>query len=186
MERSLSTNQLCKFIRRLIEGSSQLEVLEVVTDPAAEAISDGPLASFDALVRHLLHKHANTLTNLSMPMCFVGKDLFAELIRRCAHLEVLRLAVRLDCFVSRSNFIRAAEMYCLIMYQRSLDVVIAPACRLRDLELNVVHTKRSKVIFCQQFALQLFRCGASSLRRVVINGHGWKVSLPLSLSSSTR
>lgn len=120
------------------------------------------------------------MKKLDMILCFVGTDVFAELMRRSTQLEVVRLAVGIGCLVSFSDIHNHSPLNDVHHFlQYNLETLILPACRLHVLELKIVHTKRNRVSFTHAYALRLLQNGRSNLRRVVVNDRGWEVNFRL-------
>jgi len=94
-------NEFDKWIRRAIGGSPNLEILRLESadeDPGPNM--PGARVAHDALVEHLIRKHAERLRILDFGCVFVSNQGLRSLFSSCKMLEEVHLWVGADAMVS--------------------------------------------------------------------------------------
>jgi capsule polysaccharide modification protein KpsS len=96
-------NQLDKWIRRAIAGSSKLEELCMICDQQEPDHSDfrvGPAVAHDPIVDHIAKKHADTIRILRFHSAFVSINGLKALFGTCTKLEICQFRARKEVLVS--------------------------------------------------------------------------------------
>ncbi|KAF8797659.1 hypothetical protein BYT27DRAFT_6926094 [Phlegmacium glaucopus] len=148
-------NELCKWIRRAIAGSS-IEELRVIGDNVSDLPISGIHLCFSGLFDHILKKQFSTIRVLDLGSAFVGVDHLRSLLIACIRLEEVKLQVG-------QNALNVFAVHC------------SGLVRLHSASFQVRNVKHS---FRVEEALinDIMRNGPASLRRLSVNGTMWQSS----------
>ena len=96
---------LCKWARRISTRSGGLQYFEILRDTDEDDQGDGygveaPPRVDDFVGGHLARRHSSTLRSLVIPDCYISRKVFYNLLDSCPHLEILKLTIRIETFVS--------------------------------------------------------------------------------------
>lgn len=99
------TDELDKWIRRAIAGSSHLERLHLVCDQEDSSQTNvTPAVAHDALVEHIVRKHAGSIRVLSLRSAFIRIDFLRALLASCSKLEECHFRTNKAAMVSISVY----------------------------------------------------------------------------------
>jgi hypothetical protein len=94
-------NELDKWIRRAIAGSSKLEEICMLCEQHESEHSDfGAAVTHDAIVDHIVKKHADTIRVLRFRSACVSVKGLKSLLGTCTKLEECQFRARKEVFVS--------------------------------------------------------------------------------------
>jgi hypothetical protein len=94
-------NELDKWIRCAISGSSNLQELCMVCDPReSDQGAAGAAVAHEAIVDHIVKKHAGTIRVLRFRSAFVSAKGLKALLGACTRLEACQFQVGKEAFVS--------------------------------------------------------------------------------------
>ncbi|KAG6829234.1 hypothetical protein H0H92_005236 [Tricholoma furcatifolium] len=149
---------LCRWIKRVIM-SSPIEHIHLIQDEGPRTVN----IPFDNLLEHLVSKHATTLRTLDCRHAYVTADMIELLLEHCMGLEEMYLAARkqiLDLFQKHA---------------RHLPNLHTAGFIIRNAKMKRAHVD-------DNMAQMILLNGPSSLRRLVVNGAAWALTVT-SLSS---
>ena len=95
-------NELCKWVRRAIAGST-IEELKFIPENVPD-ISGSPSPCFTGLFDHIVEKQSSTLRILDLGSAFVCVDHLRSILIACVRLEELELSVNRSAIASPSFF----------------------------------------------------------------------------------
>lgn len=107
------TDELDKWIRRAIAGSSHLEQLHLVCDQEDSSQTNAtPAVAHDALVEHIVGKHAGNIRVLTLRPAFIRVDGLRALLASCNKLEECHFRTTEAAMVSISvnGYLFAAQL----------------------------------------------------------------------------
>lgn len=94
-------NELDQWIRRAIAGSSKLEEVFMICDQEESDQNDsGPAVAHDAIVDHIVKKHADTIRILRFRSAFVSVNGLKALLGTCTKLEECQFRAGKEALVS--------------------------------------------------------------------------------------
>ncbi|EJD05122.1 uncharacterized protein FOMMEDRAFT_166791 [Fomitiporia mediterranea MF3/22] len=154
---------MCVWIRR-ITSSSPLAVLDVACENPRNCQKGyrkgllGHAISHDGLIDHLISRHRETLRILRLSSAYIGKRAFRKMFGKEG--EGFEILEEVDICVRKQTF----EMFTNPMNSTS---------RLREIRFTIVNLKESSMPKVDKDLLERAQ-GKTSLRTVLINGHGYK------------
>lgn len=169
-------NELDQWIRRAIAGSSKLEEVCMACDQEESDQNDfGPAVAHDAIVDHIVEKHADTIRILRFRSTFVSVNGLKALFGTCTKLEECQFRAGKEALVCthsakwldfRTDFTKSI----LASSQEKLPV-------LHTVSFQICNVKRSYQVN-ESVATELVR-ELPALRQLNVNKSAWKVSTSL-------
>ncbi|PPQ90196.1 hypothetical protein CVT25_001376 [Psilocybe cyanescens] len=179
------------WVRWVVGGSPNLEALHLKSDAdASSSLSNtndsdegegegGPYISHDALVDHVISKHAGALKVLSMKeaCACVRKDKMRVLLERCARVERLEVRVSEGTLIFVRQAVAHDGCYSALFAEHPFELR-----HLRSASFNICNAPRQPQL--QRFEVDAYDALATdimnkyrpSLRRLAVNGTVWEAS----------